>query len=492
MYKARLSIQETSWSGFHDRLRQSSVQDKETYTVEVFNGGEIKLDQNNKYTLLVKEVDQDFVRLYSRNLSTLNREGKSYIHPEPFEKTIRINSSEKFLTPTFDAGTHWEIKLLSVEKINPEENDIQVPLTTPNQSQTPAKPPVKIKYPLVHFTKTQEIIAQLETSLNTKLIIYFVPPTDMISRDHPDYFLEHLRKIGHQQKITLVLCSFGGDPMASIRIANLIRSYCDKFEVVIPAEGTSAATQLALSADKILFSSIGYLGPIDAQIMGIRDPKMLEFGQNTVSFDSFRRAHEMLKGDGGSSSAYEKLFAYIPPLVVAEVDKLSSRSKRTAINMMKMHPESFNNDDSVIEEIADKLVFGYPVHNYPILFEEARSLGLPAESVSEEISLKLWDLIKLLKSDTKAVKTFINPEITHLEGVSVLIESINRRLIKREVAADRYLESEKRRRVEFLMTEWKKLVITDDPENPIKYVSIEGSEEEISSPASKTPSVLKP
>lgn len=363
----------------------------------------------------------------------------------------------------------------------------QPPKPTSPQTQTPSIPqriPIRFRYPSVHFTKSQEIIENLEKLLDTKIIVYFVPQTDSISDDHPDYFLELLRKIKHQAKITLVLCSFGGDPMASIRIAHLLRDYCNTLEIVIPAESTSAATQLALSADKILYTSIGYLGPIDAQIIGIRDQKMLDFGRSRVSFDSFRRAHEMIKTESGPAAAYEKLFNYIPPLVVAEIDKLSSRSKKTAISMMKLHPHSFDNDEAKMEGIADKLVYGYPVHNYPILFEEARSLGLPVEKVSEDVSLLLWDLVKYLRSDTKESGTYINPIITHVEAISIIIESLNRRVIKRTAFDFRYFEAEKRWRQDRYTTEWKKLVKTDDPEKPLKYISIEGSEEEVKTQSS--------
>ena len=82
-----------------------------------------------------------------------------------------------------------------------------------------------------------------------------------IAGDVVPLFAEHLDLIDGPGKITLFLYSRGGDAMASWTIANLIRQFCDSYEVVVPLSAHSGATVVALGASNIgldLGSDPGY------------------------------------------------------------------------------------------------------------------------------------------------------------------------------------------------------------------------------------------
>lgn len=75
-----------------------------------------------------------------------------------------------------------------------------------------------------------------------------------------------LRQIGDVNMLTLLLHSPGGDGTAVEKIVSLCRAQCKKFRVLIPNQAKSAATLIALGADKIVMGPPSELGPIDAQV----------------------------------------------------------------------------------------------------------------------------------------------------------------------------------------------------------------------------------
>ncbi len=457
MYKAKLSIHEINWSGFAIKVGEPSLKSKEPYTLELLEKEEITLEfANKKYTIQVKEITENSIELHTENLSIKSKDYGVSLHPEPDEVILQLNQTEIFYTPTMDAGTKWEIKLLSI-----------------------VAPKPKIRVPKAYFKETQKILKLLEEKQESKIIVYYLPRKYPIDQEHPDYFLEQLKDLGHQKKLSLIVYSSGGDPMASLRIATLLRNYCEFLEVIVPSECISAATQLALSADKILFTPLGYLGPIDAQIADIKDTRLTEYSYNQISFDSFRKAHELLKEEGFSKTeendmegAYRTLFKYVHPLVYAEVDRLSKRSKMTAETMMKMHQQSFENEEKIVS-IASHLVFDYPTHVFPIQYERAKQIGLPVEMVNDEVSYLLWDLLKFYKAVTREIITHTSTRLYHVEEASVVIEAADKRVIKRYSLNQQYFMTEKKWQTTNNNTQWVKLTPSNTEAKPYDITPIE-------------------
>ncbi len=98
-----------------------------------------------------------------------------------------------------------------------------------------------------------------------------------------------LAKLNGKQDILLVLQSPGGFIEFAFWIAKVIRGKCKDLDVLVPELAKSAATLIALAADKISLSPLGELGPLDPQMpdpsgTGPRSPlqtvKGLEFLRN--------------------------------------------------------------------------------------------------------------------------------------------------------------------------------------------------------------------
>lgn len=76
-----------------------------------------------------------------------------------------------------------------------------------------------------------------------------------------------LMSIGEVDELVLVINSPGGDGTVAEKIIELCRSYCDKFTVAVPNRAKSAATTIALGADRIIMGYASELGPVDPQVV---------------------------------------------------------------------------------------------------------------------------------------------------------------------------------------------------------------------------------
>lgn len=331
-------------------------------------------------------------------------------------------------------------------------------------SDVPSASPPKINMPFHYFKQIQDLLQKIEHELNTKIFVYYLPPEGMIHDSHPDYFLELLSNSPKYPKISLIIYSNGGDSMAGLRTITLLRHYCDELEIIIPSEAASAATNMSLGADRLLFTPLGYLSAIDTQIINIKDEKVTNYNYTQISSDSFRRAKSMLEKDNQSVEANEKLFQHLHPIVCAEVDRLSFRSKMIATAMMRMHKNRF--DDQKIEWIANHLVYDYPAHGYPILYAEAKQIGLNAELLPDNITMLLWELMKYYRAVTQEKNTYLSMENFHKEMNTAIIEMVGKRLVHRYSYDNKYSSIE------------KKWVKTSDTSNWRKYLPPKSGEKQ--------------
>jgi len=300
------------------------------------------------------------------------------------------------------------------------------PITTP----IPPKEEVKIQYPPFFWTKTQTIIKQIESQLNSRVVVYFTDNNSSITNNDVDYFFSHLSSLNQKESISLILISNGGNGTAAWRIANMIRNYCQNFNVIVPSRCASAATMLSLSADKIIMSSCGYLTAIDTSLNHPLNPFSNNTGdRSSVSVDQVNRIIKFIEKDlsqrSSGKSISEILFDKIHPIVYGELERTSSLSKLIAVNMFNLRQNPPSSEE--IEKIADKLNEGYPTHGYPIVFKEAKELGLPVEKSTPELDVLLLNLVNLYSVVSIQTYTHFNPSFYHVEYTPVFIESVDRR-----------------------------------------------------------------
>lgn len=314
-----------------------------------------------------------------------------------------------------------------------QKNVLQEPQIIPpskSQSQKEGKPLPPIKYPPLLWGKTQELIKKIEQNINSKILVYFTDPMANITNDDVDYFFSHVRELQPESSVSLILISSGGSGMAAWRIANVLRKYSQSLTVIVPSRCASAATLLALSADKILFGPAGYLTAIDSSLNHPLNPTPTGSGEPpSISVDQVNRIEDFiiedLKSHPSSKSLSEILFEKIHPVVLGELQRVSSLSKMIAKNMMKLRGSTPTEEEQT--RISDRLNDFYPAHGYPIVLKEAQQIGLPAEATPQDFNPLLWELVKLYSLISKEVITNLTPGFYHMEGTPALIESIDRR-----------------------------------------------------------------
>jgi len=88
-----------------------------------------------------------------------------------------------------------------------------------------------------------------------------------IGDDDADVIEGMLEQLNLGRGLCLVLSSPGGAPLAAERITHICRHYSKgNFTVLVPRSAKSAATMIALGANRLLMGETAELGPIDLQI----------------------------------------------------------------------------------------------------------------------------------------------------------------------------------------------------------------------------------
>lgn len=263
-----------------------------------------------------------------------------------------------------------------------------------------------------------DLYQEIENKRHSKLLVYVTSHRQgmetSIAPDVLPWFTEHLDIIEHSDKISLLLITNGGDTLTSWSLVNLIRSFCSKFEVIIPANCFSTGTLISLGADNILMTKQATLGPIDPSTNGAFNPVVN--GTNIklpVSVEFVKAYIDMAKNEFGISKQENmtqillKLSEKIHPLALGQVYRSRQQIQMLAKKLMSWQNLSKKKEDRIIKFLCSES----GSHDYAIRRKEAReNLGLNIESPDQElykIIKKVFDSI----SDEFEFSSPYNPEI---------------------------------------------------------------------------------
>lgn len=149
------------------------------------------------------------------------------------------------------------------------------------------------------FQERQALYQRLETARQSKVILYVTGDRaqleTQIGKDAVALLVHHLDLIEHASKITLYLYTNGGDVIASWSVANLIRQFCDCFEVIVSSKALSGGTLICLGADGIVMTKQAVLGPIDPSTNSPLNPQSTRCPA-TCQSSRQRRSNSRLSG----------------------------------------------------------------------------------------------------------------------------------------------------------------------------------------------------
>ena len=250
---------------------------------------------------------------------------------------------------------------------------------------------IKPKEPPILFTQTQQLINEIESLIDRKLICYWTSHRGSVCDSDVVAMYEILKNLGAQDKVGLFIKSNGGDVEAALRIVNLLREFNQDIVAYIPLECASAATMIALGADQLQMGPLAHLTAIDSSLR--HDLSPVDPTDNTkvkVSQDELARLVALWNKSSKDhhDNPYTDIFKYIHPLVIGAIDRSSSLSIKICKEILSYHIQ----DTGECERISNHLNSAYPSHSYPITLKEAKDVGLKANKLKSKVNSKLLQI----------------------------------------------------------------------------------------------------
>jgi hypothetical protein len=310
--------------------------------------------------------------------------------------------------------------------------------------QLPAMPAMemKVKQPPVLFGKTQALIGRLAERLGGPVVGYWNGPRGSVCHNDVVALYHVLERLGEHPTIYLFLKSDGGSGQVALRLVNLLRQHCQQLVALVPLECASAATMVALGADRILMGPTAYLTAVDTSLNHALSPVDRDNDRVSVSLDELQRVVTLWREQQGDvqENAYKSLFEYVHPLVIGAVDRAESLSIMLCRELLAYHVA----DLAKAEGIATALNGKYPSHSYPILLDEAVKIGLQAERMPADVSALLLQLNALYSEMGQKATTDFDELRAHSNEIINIWESTGAQVYYQQ-DKDWFYRSEERR-----------------------------------------------
>ncbi|HXS77729.1 MAG TPA: hypothetical protein VN753_16225 [Terracidiphilus sp.] len=309
------------------------------------------------------------------------------------------------------------------------------------------KPPMLIE-------RTQPVLDKLSNLLGEPVITYWISSKGSICQSDVASLYALLRNIGSIDRLSLFVKSDGGSGQASLRMVNLLRRYVKHLTVLAPLECQSAATMLALGADKILMGPLAHLSAVDTSLTHDLSPIDRDNDRVSVSNDELLRVIRLWteQAKDSTTNPYAALFPYVHPLVIGAVDRSSALSTRICEEILSYHMQ----DQERAREISNNLNSGYPSHNYPITLREAKRIGLNVESMEDSVNAQLFELNEIYSEMGQSASTDYDEKNSHDNSIIKVMEASGT-MVYYQLDKDWHYRSEERRWVALNeKSQWRK------------------------------------
>jgi len=300
----------------------------------------------------------------------------------------------------------------------------------------------EVKTPPILFEKTQKIIAAIEARLGEPLVTYWNSPNGSICGNDVVGLYGILRSLRKTKRLSLFIKSDGGSGQVSLRMVNLLRQFANGFTALVPLECESAATMLALGADRILMGPMAHLSAVDTSLTHDLSPIDRDNDRVSVSQDELDRVVRLWQRQAGNkrSNPYESLFSHVHPLVIGAVDRASALSTRLCVEILSYHLR----DIKKARKISNTLNSAFPSHSYPITLREARRIGLNVQPLADEINALLLELNEIYSEMGQNASTDFDERNSHDNSILNIIEGKGLQIIFQN-DKDWHYRSEERR-----------------------------------------------
>lgn len=251
--------------------------------------------------------------------------------------------------------------------------------------------------------KRLELIKRIEQLNDSHLLVYITGDRPgaaaRIAEDAVRPMYEHLlafaNAMNRKQRIDLLIYSRGGDVSVPWRVISMLREFCQELIALVPYKAHSAATMIALGADKIVMGRKAELSPIDPTLVkatvgeSAAPPQEISV-EDVSSYISFVRERANLNDQAALATVVSLLANQLTPLTLGSVNRQYSHIRLAAKKLLASRQQKIEEERmmTIIEALTEKMYS----HGHAIGRREASDLGLPVEIPSAELELLLWEL----------------------------------------------------------------------------------------------------
>lgn len=194
--------------------------------------------------------------------------------------------------------------------------------------------------------------------------------------------------------------------MAGFTLANALREFGEKINVLIPFRAHSAATLIALGANSIVMGPFGQLSPIDPSITTPHGPSIQEGGQtkfipvsveDVANYFELARKEANLKDEQSMSAVLGHLSQRVNPLALGAVYRAREQIGMLATKLLNLHLVDAGQAEPIVKQLTRELLS----HDYLIGRKEAKSLGLPIQDATDEEAKLMWKVYENVAAELK-------------------------------------------------------------------------------------------
>lgn len=284
----------------------------------------------------------------------------------------------------------------------------------------------------------EQLIRKIEELRRSRVLAYICSDRPgaaaQIGEDAVRPMYDHVRQIGHVERIDLYLYSRGGAVEVPWRIVSMLREHCDRLGVLIPYRAQSAATLMALGCDQVVMGAKAELGPIDPAFSFVKNESGTAVQEeirveDVMAYVEFLREKASLTDAAGLAANVRVLPEKLAPWTIGSIYRTHAHIRAVARKMLSTHKDRVEDEriDAIVETLAEKIYS----HGHAIARTEAEQLGLRVVRPSEDLEDAMWRLLEAYEAMMKMRQpldhdTILGPAADEAEEMVTLaaIESV--------------------------------------------------------------------
>ena len=268
---------------------------------------------------------------------------------------------------------------------------------------------------------TSEIVETLQKSRKSRLLVLIlhqsIGPSAALDLSNV------MRRMGEVDTLDVLMESGGGNLDFAYKILRLLKSYAKQVTVIVPFYAKSAATLIALGADRLQMCRAGELGPIDPQVIDPDSNIMVPAVSIKSAMDFIAEVDDPLI----KASLTDK----ISPMLMGAYRNAEAMSKQYLDEILAT--KKF--DDSKREDLVGLFTEMMHFHGYPMSIDFLEKHGVPVDALSESEESLFADLheqwIKYCR-DVYAVDAKQAGQMLILQSTAMTLVKLNNIVIRNQ------------------------------------------------------------